>query len=365
MKKNAIEKFALSMLLIAILPGCNIFNWIKKKVSTPILQAKQTLTAQVPNIYKGNPITVDNIYILSSEYSPIPSQARIKLDEWFAQDDNKRLLKQLLQFKFDDEHAFENKSRQDNQHIQQENIKNKSSYNYVFKVPNLNYYIKIAGPENRARSALMERGIWPGQQPTSSIRNEVLSGRIKTYQTTSRMAYFLILQELKRTQGLEHIATQDTHLIYYPGSSGMPNDDNVFIVQKALPNNAQKLTGEKLKILSNDMLEDLIYAIMGAGLWSIKDNIFIDNKGKILYLVDLEQPNNSAPKNFFYKDAVRYYGNINAGLEHVFDMLQGETKKLQFVRKLIESHPVFQSPDYHARYKRELINMLNQKIPNQ
>ncbi len=122
--------FVILMLLVITLPGCTLFDWIKEKLSAPTPQTTHTLTSHVPNTYKGIPITANNIYILSSEYSPIPSQARLKLDEWLAQGDNKNLLKQLMQFKFDNEQAFKNKFQQDNQRIAQANLKNKNASNY-------------------------------------------------------------------------------------------------------------------------------------------------------------------------------------------------------------------------------------------
>lgn len=363
-KKNMRLFFKIFIIIfIAILPGCSSFDWIKEKLSIATPKTKPIISAQVPNTYKGIPINPDSVYILSSEYSPISSQARLTLDEWIKNDDHKDMLKQLLHFQFKNSEDFKKKYSQDNHHLSKAGIHNNSNANYIFKLPGLDYYIKIAGPINRAQSALMERGIWPGQQPSKAILDEILSGRIKTYQTASRAAYFLILQELKRMQNLEHVVIPDTHLIYFPGYTGTPNDDNVIIVQKALPHNIKKLTSGQLKNISHDILEELVYAIIGAGLWSIKENIFIDNAGKMLYVVDLEQPNNSAPKDFFHKDPVRYYGNINAGIEHILDMLHGDTKKLKFVRELVEHHPVVQSPDYHARYKKELIDMLNKKVP--
>jgi len=162
---------------------------------------------------------------------------------------------------------------------------------------------------------------------------------------------------------LEHIAVQDTHLIYYPGAHGKPDDSRVLILEKALPNNLETLTSATIQALSNDALQELVDTIISTGLWSIRGNIFLSPNKQALYLIDLEQPNNSAPKDFLHKDDVRYFGNINAGLEQLFDLLQGSTEQLQFVRNLVESSPVVQSPQYHARYKRELLQMLDQKAP--
>lgn len=272
--KQSQATLTLCTILVAMLPGCNPFNLIQEKVSTPEpynqAQIQSTIpapsTVHVPNSYNGIPITADTMYILSSEYSPLPSPARRQLDQWLAQPDNKELLKHLLEFHFENQQAFSKKFGLDNQRIQQSNIRNESMANYVFRVPNLDYFIKIAGPANRMQSAFMERGIWPGQQPSKAILDEVIAGSIPTYQTASRAAYFFILEELKRKKHLGHIAVQDTHLIYYPGAHGKPDDNRVLILEKALPNNLQKLTHTNIKELSHETLRELVEAIIGAGL---------------------------------------------------------------------------------------------------
>jgi len=366
MKKSTlfnVVRFIALIVPIMMLPGCALCDWIKELFGIAKTPTELQLAPQVPNTYNGTPITPDSLYLLTSEYAALPSQTHAELNEWLDKSDNKELLKQLMYFKFNDAQAFSKKYSDDNQRIDTAGLQNKSRFNYVFKLPNLDYFIKIAGPSNRAQSALMERGIWPGQHPSQDIFNDVISGAIPTYQTASRAAYYLILKELIKDKDLDHIALQDTHLVYYPGASGKPDDNNVFILEKALPNTVQPLTLERIKTVPQETLEDLVDAIIGAGLWSLEGNMFVDKDGQMLYLIDLEQPNNSAPKDFFHQDPVRYYGNINAGLEQLLDMLQGDADRLRFVRSLIEANPVVQSPEYHGRYKRELVAMLNEKAP--
>ncbi len=314
----------------------------------------------VPDSYANQKIGPDSIYDLVNQNYPLPKEARIKFDKWTAKPETAALLSELLRFKFISTQELRNKQAEDNQRIGQSGLENKSKANYVFRVPNMDYYVKIAGPGNRAQSALMERGVWPGQQPNSDILKEVLSGKIPTYQTASRAAYFLILKKLIKNKKLKHIDVQDTHLVFYPGVPEDVQDKYVLVLEKALPKTAQKLTSGDAKQLPNEtLLKELVQAIIGAGLWSIIDNVYLD--GETLRIVDLEQPNNSAPKDFFHKNKTRYDGNMTAGIEHLLDLLEGNSEKLQFVRTLIETDPVVSSPEYSQRYKRELMQLLDKK----
>ncbi len=283
--------------------------------------------------------------------------------EWAAKPATAALLKELLRFQFANQKELNNKRAQDNQQIQQADLKNESTWNYVFRVPEMDYYAKIAGPENRAQSALMEKGVWPGQQSNQDILEEVLSGKIPTYQTASRAAYFLILKELIKKKKLKHIDVQDTHLVYYPGVPEDVQDKYVLVLEKALPKTARQLTSADTKQLPGVVLKELVEAIIRGGLWSIKENVYLD--GKTLRIVDLEQPNNSAPKHFFHKDKTRYDGNITTGIDHLLDLLAGDMQRLQLVRTLVEVHPVTSSPEYNQRYKGELQKLLDKKAPEQ
>lgn len=322
----------------------------------------------VPDSYAGQKIRPGTIYDLVNLNYPLPQEAQIKFNEWTKKPANAALLNELLRFQFANIQELRNKGVQDNQRIQQVGLQNESRSNYVFRVPGMDYYVNIAGLGNRAQSALMEKGVWPGQEPNADIIEEVLSGKISTYQTASRAAYFLILKELIKNKGLKHIDVQDTHLVYYPGAPEDVQDKYVLVLEKALPNTAQKLTSDDAKQLSNEILKEWVEAIIGGGLWSIEDNVYLENpklqsKDQKLRIVDLEQPNNSAPKDFFHKDKTRYDGNMTAGIEHLLDLLQGSPDKLQFVRNLVETDPVVSSPEYSQRYKCELMQLLDRKAP--
>ena len=86
------------------------------------------------------------------------------------------MLKKLLRFEFESQQELNNKRAQDNKEIKQACLENESTRNYVFRVPEMDYYVKIAGPVNRAQSALIERGVWLGQEENEEI-NKMFYGK--------------------------------------------------------------------------------------------------------------------------------------------------------------------------------------------
>ncbi len=348
-ERYTMQKIMLIIMLLMSSIGCNSLD---------------AAAHNVPDSYHGQQIRVGTVDDLIKQASPLSEQVRIGFDAWSQEDAKRALLKQLLHFRFANVNEYRAKMAQDNALIAQNGLSNESKWNYVFGVPKLGYHIKIAGPVNRIQSALMEHGIWPGQQPSPDVLARILSGETPTYQTASRAAYFLILKEFLNRTKLKHITIPETHLVYYPGVPENVRDDYVLILEKDLPADLVKITSGLAKNLSNEMLSELIQTIIAAGLWSINDNLFLDKKEKI-YVVDLEQPNNSAAQDFFHKDKARYYGNINAGLEGLLQLLQGDNNRLRLAKIFIESNPIVQSADYNPRYKRELEAMLQRMIPEE
>lgn len=313
---------------------------------------------QVPNTYNGTAITPETLYNLMPQ---LPDADRIALEAWLTTPGAQPLLSQLLSFA-----GFPNwqaKMQTDNARLQTMNMPNTSQWNYVFKLPKQNFVIKIGGPINRLQSILMAHGFWPGEQPNKPI------SKVDTYQTASRAAYYLILKELIENRKLNYVGTPETYLIRFPNSAKTIDDEHVFILQKTIPASAQKLTPELAKTLPDEAVSEIVQTIIGGGLWSIPNNLFLDTETNKLHVViqfvDLEQPNNSAPADFFHKNATRYYGNLRAGLEEFIDLFIGNPEKLGLVRSLIETNPVFNSPNFNQRYKNELIGVLNAKAPHQ
>lgn len=309
----------------------------------------------IPNTYNGVAITAETLYSLMPQ---LLDADRLALEAWLATPEAETTLSRLIPF-----NGFPNwrsKMQQDNALLQALGSPNTSQWNYVFKLPKADFVVKIAGPLNRLQSILMAHGFWPGEQVTKPI------SKVPTYQTASRAAYYLILKEFIEKNKFKHINAPETYLVYYPSTAKEIDDEHVFILQKAIPASAQKVTPTIAQALSDDAISEVVQAIIGGGLWSIEDNLFLDAEGKvhaIVQLVDLEQPHNSAPADFFHKDATRYYGNLRAGLEGFIDLFAGNNEKLSLIRLLIETNPVFNSPSFSQRYKNELVNVLNAKTP--
>lgn len=311
---------------------------------------------QIPNTFNGVVITAETLYDLMPQ---LPDTDRIALENWLATPDAQTTLSQLIPFNaFPDWRA---KMQADKDLLQAKDMQNTSQWNYVFKLPKQEFVVKISGPLNRLQSILMAHGFWPGETPTKPI------GKTNTYQTASRAAYYLILKEFIEKNKFKHIHAPETYLISYSKKPKLIDDEQVFILQRAIPAASKKITPELAQALPDDAISEIVKAIIGAGLWSIKDNLFLDTETNSplerIHLVDLEQPNNSAPADFFHKDATRYYGNLRAGLEEFINLFAGNPAKLALVRTLIETSPTFNSPNFNQRYKNELIGALNAKAP--
>lgn len=336
-----------TLLFLGFLALAGLAVWtIIKKLSQPT----------VPNTFSGKVISIDNLEQL---LPTLPPTEQASVNAWLNKPETEKLLEQLLAFKsFPD---WQTKKKADDALLSALKLPNLSTSNYVFKIPEQNLVVKIAGPANRLQSVLAAHGFWPGEQPTKPIT------KVDTFQTASRAAYYLILKELIEKQGLHYIDAPETYLVRFPSSSKSIDDEHAFILQKALPAGAKQLTPELAKTLSDEAVRETVLAIIGGGLWSIKNNLFLDpatNKlHVVVHLVDIEQPNNSAPADFFHKDPVRYYGNLRAGLEEFIDLFAGNPEKLHLIRSLIESNPVFNSSSFYPRYKKELTDVLNTKAP--
>ncbi|MEX0849232.1 MAG: hypothetical protein WD055_03310 [Candidatus Dependentiae bacterium] len=315
---------------------------------------------QVPDSYQGQKITPQSLFDLTPQ---VPEEVQVRLTQWISEPKTTKLLNQLIPF-----NRFPNWRGQmqlNTRVLQAAGDRNTSQLNYVLKIPTMDYMVKISGPLNRLQSILITKGIWPGQPISAAVARSLKV--IPTYQTASRAAYYLILKELIDKKGLKHISVPETHLVFAPHAPEKDiQDEYVFILQKAIPQSAKKINSTLAKNLSKNAIQDLVEAIIGAGLWNINNNIFVDNNNKmhiIIHLTDFEQPNNSHPDNFFHKDKGRYYGNARAGLEELLNLFQGNDEQLIYIKELIEDHPVFKSGDFPPRHKQELVNILKQKVP--
>jgi hypothetical protein len=345
LKKESLVKlhFRVITVLSILIPPCSLY-------------AAADGLPHIPNSFNGIPITAETLQELMP---PLPEDDQQALDSWLTEPGTDGTLKQLLSF--GNFPAWRAKMELDKARLAEEGLINESTWNYVFKLPKQNFVMKIAGPLNRLQSILMAHGFWPGDTPTKPIE------KVDTYQTASRAAYYLVLKKWIKENKFKHVQTPDTYLISYPKDQKKIDDEHAFILQKKLPATAQKITPEIAQTLSPDTISEVVQAIISAGLWSIKDNLFLDLESNkpdaVVQFVDLEQPNNSAPQDFFHKDPIRYYGNVRAGLEEFIDLFAGNSEKLSLIRALIESNPVFNSPHFYQRYKHELVNVLNAKAP--
>ena len=133
----------------------------------------------------------------------------------------------------------------------------------------------------------------------------------KTYQTISRMAYYLLFLDAQQRVGFNHIVAPQMHLIHIPSRPEIVSDRNYVIVEKKIHNL------QPLGAVSDEEKKELHNVVEATGLFNLtKDNVMRTEKGKIVVL-DWEQPNNSNPRHFFHKAYDRFENNMNAGKIHL------------------------------------------------
>lgn len=215
-------------------------------------------------------------------------------------------------------------------------------------MPGGKHIAKIAGPANRFMNVKMGKGLRYNDPVTVQILKEILSGETPTYQTASRMATYLVLKDLIERNDLQHIAVPKTYLISY-GDTGAVDDNVAIVVSEKIPAGAEPVTPKNLAKVSSAMIKDFVRAIAVGGLWSSwgDGNLFVD--GDKLYIVDLEQPNNSKPSDFFHQSKAKYHSDVWVGIDKLLQLLQHDKAKLAFAVKAIQEDPLLNAPDFSEK----------------
>ncbi len=306
------------------------------------VKAPNTVTQIVNGQQTTTKITADSLYALAS-YAQMPAAQKKQFEDWLESDKAQAVIKGLLAFQPTAQmHAAvaRGQMQQDKKLLQANDIENLSQWNYVFQVPGMTWYAKISGPANRYTSSTK-----------ALIAKGVKGTPIATYQTASRAANYLILKEFINKHNLNHLTAQETYLYPLVQQKGAPvsvADTNIVVLEQALPNGVQKLSEANAAQLSDAALRQLTQAIIGVGLWSINDNIFLKESDKgvhIVHLPDLEQPNISSPDDFFNrgkKGAHQYLVNIWDGIVGLAKLYQGHPEKLAVIKQVVDQSPVVQ-----------------------
>ncbi len=324
---------------------------------------------QGPRYYNDQEITPNTLYNLMQEASPIPVSVHQQVSQWLHQDDNVSLLKQLLEYNVTNfavgdpgYYLCGAKMEQDIQLMKQHGLHNKSRSNYVFTVPEVNYNIKIAGPDARCAAILSEQDLL-GKRVAIDTCREVLASNKPTHRTALHAAFFLIIKESCQKYKKKSVHLLPTHMLYCPEAQENVCDGSIFILEEELPAQARRLTHEIKKDLSDFMITELIDIIMRTGLHDIERTVFLDPHDNVLHIGNfLEQTNHYATsKDFFYKNDDRVKANIITGLRQMLELFADDDQKLLLIRQCIELHPMVIS---NVDYKNDLVNWLNRrKVP--
>jgi hypothetical protein len=154
---------------------------------------------------------------------------------------------------------------------------------------NINAYLRQTDPTQS-----YGKSITPAQ--LEKFKNEV--GQT-TYQTISRIAYWLRIKEIKAALNLDRICVPDKYLIRIPGRPAEVNDTN-YVVGEAALRGAKPFDQTDL-VEDPEVILQLMQVIGYANLWDINSNNILALNGQAC-IVDTEQPNVAVPTNFFLKD---------------------------------------------------------------
>lgn len=214
---------------------------------------------------------------------------------------------------------------------------NMSRCNYVFVTAN-GHIIKIAGHVNRRDNLTMLAADFGRQyrwgRPLEKADFDALETNLKddefdardeqgkqvavrsaprTYQTVSRMAHHLLLQQAVKQRNWRNVTAPNTYLVHVPGRPTYVSDRNYVIVEKQL--NDLKDVG----ILSEHEKTTVKEVISSTGLSGCPRRDLLRAPDGSLVFLDGEQPNNANPKDFCHKNPRAFAHNVSEGLKEFED----------------------------------------------
>lgn len=185
--------------------------------------------------------------------------------------------------------------------------------NFVIDL-NPNWLLKVSGFGNRRENINKEQSPAESYAWGSSVSQDALDAFIKkggkTYQTISRMAYWLRAKEAQTVLGLDRICLPEQYLVHIPDRPEHVDDTNYVIVEQTITG-AKPLTETPLAC-DPEIISQLTQIIGYTALWDINpNNILASNNNACI--VDTEQPNNHKPSDFFMEDADVFRSNVGHG----------------------------------------------------
>lgn len=279
------------------------------------------------NIYLDTPITRDTIgeFVL-----PMPLEMQVTLNKWIEQETNKNILNDLTKVPVcNNIGEFTNAIQWNKSLLNGKGIENLSKHNYVFTIDKKNRFLfKIAGLGSKLRTLYASITSKDPYQtpPTSYDFIQLTTKEQDTFQDISRVAHSLRLEQARNRQSMQYVKTEPHYSFPIPGRPKTYVDGNYAIVQNALPETVvelRTLPDEQQKniisTLPTQAIEELYEATVAAALWDVGNNLMVNKaNSNELWINDLEQPNNSDGKLFYYRGDAglkKYVHDVSVGID--------------------------------------------------
>lgn len=241
-------------------------------------------------------------------------------------------------------------------------IENRGSNNFVFKIPNTCWWIKISGPLRRLINIYVYN---TGKNPFSSseyeLHNEFSNSAllnsfriVPTYQTISRFANSLRCKDVIRRKTLSQIYFPDIYLVHIPGNPTDISDDNYIIVEKEVADIENICESDRAHAaLTKQTLKELYYIITEAGIFDFNgENLRIDDQNNLVF-IDLEQAIVENPSDFYNKNKEVFDLRVFHGLRSFVNVhLAKYSKEYDVIKSLVMADTSLQESVYWDNCKK-------------
>lgn len=298
----------------------------------------------VPDSYHGVTISAHSIHDLMPS---LPHAAKLRVQQWLAQG-GKLLVDQLAQF--DDPSRWQLKLQNDLALLQNAGYENLSSTSYVVRIPDTPFLFKIAGPKYRVLGMLATKGVYDESllENDNYLHRQILQRLghegFATYHTAGRAAYYLLIKQLlEAKKPFQYVAVPRTYLMYIPGHKKDASDNNVMLIQEFVPGQTLlKKRPELIALLPNRAIDELYEVVVATGLWNIKDNLLVSKDGQLVFtnglnLTGFEEYPNTSSKDFFHRNAQRFYKNQALGIKSLMQLFASDPAKVNYIKSIISS----------------------------
>lgn len=250
-------------------------------------------------------------------------------------------------------------------------VENRGSNNFVFKIPNTCWWIKISGPLRRLINLYVYN---TGQNPFSTaeykLHKEFSNGMllnsfivVPTYQTISRFANSLRCKDVILRNTIDRIYFPEIYLVHIPGNPTDISDDNYIIVEREVPdieNICESIRAQEA--LSKQTIKELYYIITEGGIFDFNgENLRIDDNNNLVF-IDLEQAIVENPTDFYNKNKEIFDLRVFHGIRSFVNVhLSKYSKEYDVLKSLVMADTSLRESVYWNHYKK-LFNLREKRL---